>query len=364
MARQARNLLHPLYRSLETSVHPLRYLFLEITQRCNLQCRHCGSDCSAKAHPNELSAGEWVAQLDAIARDVDVKQLLLVLTGGEPFCAPHLPQLLDAIKRHGMAFGMVTNGYALDARRLQQVVAAGCQSITISLDGLQESHDWLRGVDGSFARAVRAVELCTAGKSLPFFDVVTCVGPRNLHELGQVEELLRARHVPHWRLFCIFPRGRAKGDAELLLTDDQASAMFRFIAERRRVSPPEGMQIEFCCEGFLPAALDSAVRDEPYFCRAGISIASVLSDGSVTGCPNNPPALTQGNVREAPLKEIWEQRFTPFRDRAWMAQGPCQGCAAFKRCQGNSMHLWDADAQQPARCFRSISSSPGLVPAR
>ena len=49
MGVRLRRLLHPLYRRLETAVHPLRYLFLEVTSRCNLRCLHCGSDCGREA---------------------------------------------------------------------------------------------------------------------------------------------------------------------------------------------------------------------------------------------------------------------------------------------------------------------------
>jgi radical SAM protein with 4Fe4S-binding SPASM domain len=96
------------------------------------------------------------------------------------------------------------------------------------------------------------------------------------------------------------------------------------------------------------------VRDEPYFCRAGINIASILCDGSISACPNIPRSLVQGNVGSDNLVEVWEKRFRPFRERGWLAKGRCAGCADWNCCQGNSLHLWDEDRGGAGICQRDI----------
>jgi len=65
--RWARRRFWPSYRRAMTAYHPLRYLFLEITQRCNLACLHCGSDCRSDPNLEELSTEEWVGVLDYVA---------------------------------------------------------------------------------------------------------------------------------------------------------------------------------------------------------------------------------------------------------------------------------------------------------
>jgi len=348
-----RRLLYPLYRSLETSVHPLRYLFVEITQRCNLRCRHCGSDCGRDPHYDELSCDEWLAFFDLLAARFDPRQLVLAVTGGEPMCARELDRLIAGLKRNGLQWGMVSNGYALDAATLDKLRAHNLISLTISLDGLAASHDWLRGVEGSQARALAAIEHAAAA-GLPFFDVVTCVHPRNLAELPQIEALLRERGVPGWRLFSIFPKGRAAQNRELLLDDAGLRQLMDWIAARRRTLPArDALRPQFSCEGYLPPDLDRQVRDEPYFCRAGISIGSVLCDGAIAACPNISRALVQGNIRQDDFSEVWETRFERFRDRSWMQAGPCVDCAEWKRCLGNSMHLWDEASGATVRCLHA-----------
>lgn len=348
-------LLHPLYRRLETAVHPLRYLFLEVTSRCNLRCLHCGSDCGRGERPGELGTDEWLGVVDRLAARFEPREVLLVVTGGEPLCRPGLDAILDRIHARGFAWGMVSNGWALDARNLDALLARGLASLTVSLDGLAPSHDWLRGVPGSFDRALAALRAAVAaGPRLAAFDVVTCANPRNLPELPAVHALLEAERVPAWRLFTIFPKGRARGNPQVLLPPDGMRAVLDFIAARRRGRARGAMRVDFACEGYLPPSRDRAVRDEPYFCRAGISIASILCDGAISVCPNVSRALVQGNVRTDDLADVWERGFRPHRDRSWLRTGACASCGDFGRCQGNSLHLYDEALGGPAFCSRDL----------
>jgi radical SAM enzyme (rSAM/lipoprotein system) len=355
MGVRLRRLLHPLYRRLETAVHPLRYLFLEVTSRCNLRCLHCGSDCGREAREGELTTEEWLAFLDRLASRFDPREMILVVTGGEPLCRPGLDRILERIQARGFAWGMVSNGWALSGRTLDALLARGLSSLTVSLDGLAPAHDWLRNAPGSFDRALGAIRAAAAaGSALPLFDVVTCANPRNLPELGAIRALLEAERVPAWRLFTIFPKGRARENAAVRLEPGGMRAVLDFVAESRRTRGPGAMRVDFCCEGYLPARRDREVRDEPYFCRAGISIASILCDGAIAVCPNVSRSLVQGNVRTDELADVWERGFLPHRDRRWLRTGACASCSDFGRCQGNSLHLYDEAAGGPAFCSRDL----------
>lgn len=331
----------------------LRYLFIEITQRCNLACRHCGSDCGAQPREGELGAGDWVALLDRLAGQVDRSKVVLVVTGGEPLCTPGLDQVLRALARNRFAWGMVSNGWAMDRATLAALQAHGLQSLTLSLDGLANEHDWLRGRTGSFERVLAAIHLA-AKASIPFFDVVTCVHPRNLSQLSSLRALLAEQEVPAWRLFSIFPRGRARTNREVRLDDEELRQLLGWIAAERGRKDGVRPVPQWSCEGYLPPVIDRQVRDEPYFCRAGINIASILCDGSISACPNIPRSLSQGNVRTDDLLDVWERRFLPFRERSWLAKGRCEGCADWSRCQGNSLHLWDEERGGAGICQREI----------
>lgn len=354
--QSVQRLLHPVYRRLEERTHHLRYLFLEVTQRCNLSCKHCGSDCGRQPRPGELTTREWLTFIDFVAQQYGTRQLTAVVTGGEPLCSPDIQQLLAGLKKNGLAWGMVSNGWALDPRHMDMLVANNIRSLTISLDGMQESHDWLRGRTGSFERAVQALRLASAA-NLRWLDVVTCVHPRNLKELPDVMGLLQDLGIKRWRLFSIFPKGRARNDASVCPSPEDVRELLNWIAQQRRRLRQKDFLVEYCCEGYLPSAVDASVRNQPYFCRAGINIASVLCDGAIAACPNITRSLVQGNIRTDDFRSVWDDKFQPFRNRQWMKRGPCQQCKEWNRCQGNSLHLWDDEAQQTALCHHRIMSA-------
>jgi radical SAM enzyme (rSAM/lipoprotein system) len=344
-----RHLLNPIYKRLETTVHPLRYLFVEITQKCNLACRHCGSDCTRYSKLDELSTDEWLNFFTYLKQKTDWQRMVLIVTGGEPFCHPEFDRILEGLKSNQLAWGMVTNGFALSPANIDKIIEHGMTTITVSLDGLADKHDWLRGKPGSFKRAMAGIERL-ASAQLPFFDVVSCVHPGNLDQLDQILALLQKLDVPAWRLFSIFPKGRAKQNNELLLSAAQFRQLLDFIKRKRVELKDTDFQLNFSCEGYLPGQLDRQVRDEPYFCRAGINIGSVLCDGSISACPNISRSLIQGNIRKDDFIEVWKNRYKPFRERSWMKTGECRECNEFKHCQGNSMHLWDAVQEHTCLC--------------
>ena len=332
--------LHPLHKWVETAFHSLRYLFLEITARCNLNCRHCGSDCKKNESPDSLTVDQWKQAIDQIADRYDPADVFLVITGGEPLCHPQLSQILSHIRKRQFPYGLVSNGYSLTQEKLDALLKLNIASMTISLDGMQPHHDWLRRREGSFDRAMAAIEML-AKSDIPIFDVVTCAHPRMLNDLSGMEALLREKGVYRWRLFSIFPRGRARLNSELILNPSQLRFLLSYISNRRRQLQSTPFQLDFCCEGFLPTRLDVRVRTEPYFCRAGINIGSILNDGAIAACPNISRTLNQGNILTDDFKSVWEGRFAPFRNRSWMKTGPCERCPHWKQCLGNSLHLRD-----------------------
>jgi radical SAM protein with 4Fe4S-binding SPASM domain len=331
--------LHNLYKGIEIKDHQLLYLFLEITRKCNLACRHCGSDCTTHPLLSELTTKSWLAIIDDIARQF-CPAPTLVLTGGEPMLHPDFYLIIRAIHANGMRWGLVSNGYEMDRKAVELLQRYGMNSITFSLDGLEESHNWLRGKLDSFSRAMQAIGSISTS-AIPVKDVVTCVNQRNLHELDSIAELLVKHSIPSWRLFRIFPSGRAKNNQELLLSVQESREMLDWIAGNKN----------FSCEGWLPASIDAKVRNQPFFCRSGINIASILCDGRITGCSNNPDTFIEGNILKDDFAFVWQNRFEKFRNRSWVKETACGNCTHVKNCQGGSIHLWRGSSEKPDFCY-------------
>ena len=188
----------------------------------------------------------------------------------------------------------------------------------------------------AFEGATRAIRLIAAEKpSTLAWDVVTCVNQRTIDHLPAIREMLWSLGVRDWRVFGIDPMGRAAENPELILNDDQFKYLMDFIASEREA----GRHVSYSCEGYL-GDYEGRVRDHLYQCAAGISVASILIDGSISACTSIRGKYYQGNIYKDSFWDVWENGFKPYRDRSWMKQSePCKDCKAWTYCEGNGMHL-------------------------
>ncbi len=319
--------------------HPLRQLFWECTLRCNLSCRHCGSDCKTVSSVKDMPLEDFLKVLDSVSKECDPHKVMINVTGGEPLMRPDLDKCGKAIYDKGFPWGMVTNGYALTPERYKRLLASGLRAMTISLDGIGDNHDWMRGRKGSFERAAAAIKMVIDSGEIEF-DVVTCVNKRSFQELPRLKEFLIGLGLKSWRLFTVFPVGRAADDPELQLDKDQFRGLMEFIRDTRK----EGrIMASYGCEGFL-GNFEGDVRDGFYMCNAGVTVGSVLADGSFSACPSIRADYNQGNLYAGDdFMEIWNSRYAVFRDRSWMKKDKCASCKYFRFCRGNGMHLRDGD---------------------
>lgn len=338
--------LFRVFRKNETEIHELNYLFWECTWRCNLACRHCGSDCKAETNVTDMPFADFLRAIEPLEHRYPRDTVIIAITGGEPLLRADLADCGRALRQHGFRWGIVTNGMLYDEARHRELVDAGLSSVTVSLDGLEETHNWLRQHPQSFQRALRALRLIAHDPRLNY-DVVTCVHKRNLPELQRLKEMLIANGIRYWRLFTIAPIGRAAGDPELMLSRSQVEEMLQFIADTRR----EGkINLTFSCEAYT-GKYEEEVRDSYFFCRAGINICSVLLNGDISACPNINRSFRQGNIYHDNLLDVWDNRFQIMRDRNWMRCGICASCKDYKQCLGGAMHLRPAVGEPILRCY-------------
>ena len=322
-------------------LHPLQQLFWESTLRCNVHCLHCGSDCSSSEVTPDMPAEDFLRVIDqSVTPHVDPHKVLIIISGGEPLMRKDLAQVGTALKQRGYPWGMVTNGLALTEKRFKELLAAGLRSMAISFDGLELDHNWLRQHPLAFEGATRAIKLAAATPSLTW-DVVTCVNQRTINQLDEMQEYLWSIGVRNWRLITIDPMGRAAENPELILTPEQHCQLLDYIREKRK----QGLHISYSCEGFMPE-YEMDIRDHLFHCAAGVSIASILIDGSISACTSVRGKYYQGNIYKDDFWEVWENGFKPYRNRQWMRQlEPCNDCKLWRYCEGGGMHLRREDGE-------------------
>lgn len=324
----------------EAKSHPLMQLFWECTLRCNMKCRHCGSDCKVSSLQPDMPFADFEKVLLRIKEEWDPSQILIIISGGEPLMREDLPECAARIRDLGFPWGMVSNGRLMSNEMVDKLLRAGLRTATISLDGLEEDHNWMRGMPDSFSYASAAIKRLASQKGIGF-DVVTCVNQRNFPKLAEIKEYLISLGVRRWRLFTVFPVGRAASDPELQLSNEQYRQLLDFIHASRKECR---IHVSYGCEGFL-GPYEGKVRDHLFSCQAGITVGSVRIDGAISGCTSIRARFDQGNIYKDDFVDVWNNRFGVFRDHSPLREGKCLECKYWKWCQGNGMHLRDDDGK-------------------
>ena len=343
------------FRKNEAHLHQLSYLFWECTRRCNMKCLHCGSDCSTDSKTKDMPFDDFLRAILPLKEVYKPDSITVAITGGEPLTREDLPECGRRLRQHGFLWGIVTNGYHYTPDIHGRLLAAGMGSIALSLDGLEAAHNWLRGNDQSFNRVVKALSLITSAKRLTY-DVITCVNQKNIYELEKIKEFLLARNVNAWRLFTITPIGRAARNDDLRLSAEQLKYLLDFIVASRACN---SISVTFSCEAWV-GEYEKKVRDDYFFCRAGINIASVLIDGAISACPNINRSFVQGNIYRDSFLDVWNKRFEIMRDRGWTKTGICKDCKNYRNCSGGPMHLWTEKKDNILTCIHNRLQTAAL----
>jgi radical SAM protein with 4Fe4S-binding SPASM domain len=312
------------------------YAVWEITLRCDLACRHCGSR-AGRERPDELTTEEALDVVRQLA-DLGVKEVTLI--GGEAYLREDWTRIAAEIRGRGMQCAMTTGGRGLTAERATDAARAGVQSVSVSIDGLRQTHDTLRGVHGSFDAAMQAMEhLHAAGVAVT---ANTQINRLNLAELEAVFDALVAARVRAWQVQLTVAMGRAADETELLLEPYQMLDLMPRLAALAPRAGAAGVRLwpgnnigyfgphESTLRGFMPDGHAGS-------CGAGRLTLGLEASGDVKACPSLPTAdYVGGNVREHSLLDIWERaeplRFTRTRSKSEL-WGWCRTCYYAEACR-------------------------------
>ena len=273
----------------------------------------------------------------------------VVLIGGEAYLREDWCELIARIAARGMQPLLTTGGRGITPERARAAAAAGLESVSLSIDGSEATHDRLRGVAGSHAAALAAMgHLRTAG--LPV-SVNTQINRLLMAELPAVLETAIAHGAHRWQIQITVPMGRAADHPDWILQPDDLLVLFpqlEVLAQRCREAdvllwPGNNVGYfgphETTLRGTLP-------RGHHTGCAAGVWGLGIEANGTIKGCPSMATATWgSGTIRDAKLVDLWE-RSLPMRwnrgrgtDELW---GVCQTCYYADVCKGGC--TWTAEA--------------------
>lgn len=339
------------YRRELTQKPQLRNLFLELTLRCNERCLHCGSSCG-EAIGEELTAEQYKRLLDEVKEDLGTERKMLCITGGEPLLRKDFFEIMGYARELGFSWGMTSNGTLIDRAAARRLRETGMRTISVSIDGLEATHDAFRQTPGGWRRAMEGIENLLAEGGFKHVQVTTVVTHKNIDELDELFEIFDKMDIDSWRVIGIEPIGRALRYPELLLTDGDQRRLMEFIRNKRMAGEP----VCYGCSHYLGLGYEHEVRDWYFLCTAGLQTASITAGGDIIACLDieRRPEFVQGNILRDRFSEVWLNRFQPFRREHWKDCEECAGCEHREFCRADAFHSRDHATGKPMVCFKGV----------
>ena len=320
-----------------------------ITQRCNLKCKHC----YAAGEPDvskELTTEECRRAIDGFA---DFGCPVVLFSGGEPFSRPDLLDLAAYAREKGRRVVFSTNGTLITPAIAERIKAIGASYVGISIDGVRETHDAFRGVPGAYDRSLAAIRACRdAGVKVGLRVTLT---RDNVREIPAIFRLMREERIPRICLYHLVYSGRgANLRANDLSHEETRAAVDRIIDEMKAAfdagSPLEVLTVDNHADApylWLRMVREGNPRADDVLRllrmnggnSSGNGLSCVSWDGTVY-----PDQFWRdkplGNVRERPFGEIWgnppEGSFlAQLREKPLHVQGRCRDCRFLSICGGN-----------------------------
>jgi pyrroloquinoline quinone biosynthesis protein E len=295
-----------------------RALIAELTHRCPLHCVYCSNPLEMQRRSAELATADWISIFKQAAA---LGVLQAHFTGGEPLARADLKELVEAARAANLYVNLITSGVGLDEARLDSLIAAGLDHIQLSFQDTQEAQ--ANEFAGTRAHAIklRLAEKIRARRIA--FTVNMVVHRRNLDRLEEMIGFAEASGAQRLEIANVQYYGWAFRNRDALLpTRDQLTRSIEIVeAARERLQGK--LKIDF--------VLPDYYAKYPKPCMNGWGQALMLIDpaGRVLPChaANIIPGLEFANVREHPLKWIWEESpaFEKFRGEEWMSD-PCRSC--------------------------------------
>ncbi|MBH8553540.1 nif11-class peptide radical SAM maturase 3 [Nostocaceae cyanobacterium CENA357] len=319
----------------------ISYAVWEITLKCNLACQHCGSR-AGHTRAKELSTAE---ALDLVKQMADVGITEVTIIGGEAFLRPDWLEIAQAINQAGMVCGMTTGGYGITLETAHQMKAAGIKVVSVSVDGLEATHDRLRGRQGSWQWAFKTMShLKQVGIA---FGCNTQINRLSAPEFPSIYEHIRDAGIFAWQIQLTVPMGNAADNSEILLQPYELLDVYPMIARVAERAQQEGIKLQPGNNIGYFGPYERFLRGGSAWsfwqgCNAGLSTLGIEADGAIKGCPSLPTsAYTGGNIRDYSLRTIIEEteelRFnlgagTPKgTEHLW---GFCKTCEFAELCRG------------------------------
>lgn len=323
-----------------------------VTRRCNLNCVHCYAQSKDIEYQDELSTEQGKKLIDDLA---EFGSPVILFSGGEPLMRKDLTELAAYATSKGIRAVISTNGTLISEEKARELKEIGLSYVGISLDGMRETNDKFRGVEGAFDKALQGVRNCQAAGikvGLRF-----TINRHNVADIPEIFDLLEKENIPRICFYHLVYSGRGSDMREEDLSLEESRETVNLLIDRTRDLHAKGKMVEVLtvdnhCDG--PYIYLRLLKEDPERAAevlellqmnrgnsTGIGIGCVSWDGSV-----HPDQFWRhysfGNVKERKFSEIWTDTsdllMAGLKDRKPLIKANadrCANCKWFDVCNGN-----------------------------
>ena len=366
----------------------------ETTQACDLACKHCRAEASPEHDPEALTFEDGKMLVDQVEQ-FGKPRPMFILTGGDPLKHPRLFDIVQYAASCGLPVAVSPSGTPLlTIQNLQRLKDSGTRAISLSLDGSNpELHDNFRQVPGAFDWTINGWKIANdIGLKV---QINTTITRYNLFDLPDIFALVREIGAMTWSAFFLVPTGRGTALDEISPEDHEAVMHFLYDASKHiSVKTTEGHHFkrvvlqraaleahnipandhfqlnstyDRLTEGLAKVLREKGgkpprdrIRRAPMHINAASGFVFISLKGDVF--PSGYLPLCAGNIRETPLKEIYQssELFISLRDGAQL-KGRCGQCEFRQYCGGSRSRAYaltgDVLAEEPFCIYQ-----PGAFP--
>lgn len=288
---------------------------MNLTKKCNLRCKQCFSD-SGEMRAVELTTQEMYKLFDDM-REYGTN--FICLGGGEPLTRPDLLDILEYGKKKQLAISVVSNGLLLTSELIQKLNQLDLDTFWISLDGLKDNHENLRG-KGTFDKTIEKINML--GREFKSKTAIRMsLNKHNINEYKGIIKIAEENNIGLVRFTPILSFGRAKNE-DLTITQEQ---YIEFLNEIRNIKAK--------CKIVYPNMPSDRfwAGENGFGCHCGKEAMWIDEVGNYSPCIFYGDEYTVGNIKTDDYIELWHKAMDVS---AFEGNEVCKNCANFKNCRG------------------------------
>lgn len=317
--------------------YSLNTIYIYLTDRCNLKCRHCWiTPAYINANRNTSSEVDIKYFKKTIIDAKSIGLNCVKLTGGEPFLKDDILDLVDFLHLHDITIDIETNGTFLNKEIVEKLKENSVNQVSVSLDGASaEQHELIRGVTGCYQKSLNGLSLLT--ETGIETQIIMSLYGGNTSDIEKLADIASGMGVGSLKINPIMPTG---GGKDLFRNEENLSIrelinIDRWIEEE--LIPKYDMDIYFDIPTGLKS-LKSITTSQLHECDI-LNIIGILSNGNISLCGigQTETDLVMGNIVRDDIRSVWSNHplLEKLRnDLPKNLEGICDRCIFKFRCLG------------------------------